>query len=702
LPVSSFGNDNFEDFIRLSNGSFVLAFNNSPGDAIGTTELWHISATGAQLGTSELLNPAGTGSGGIHLTQLADGRVMAGYSGITTATGTDLEIFREVFTVAGPSTTPTNSADSITGTSGEDVINGLDGNDTILGLDGNDTLTGGAGNDSIVGGAGNDVIYFGFGDTVSGGDGDDIMILSGPYTTDMSWGGGAGYDIFDASGAGIGLNTAGGTGLTFVSTERGIGSAFEDYFRVIDQAGLITGKQFDGNGGNDRLEGGNQNDTLNGGAAIDVLIGNAGVDVLDGGIGDDYMAGGADGDFYYANDTGDIIIEVAGEGYDYAYASSSFTYWANVEYVIATGSFDLVGIGNEDANAFDATLRSSGVFFSGRGGNDVLYGSNYSDTLYGGDGNDILLCFYSVGGVDMVIGGNGDDVYYLYEEGDVIIEDAGAGSGYDTYYTQASVTLGTNVEQAVIYGVATAVTGNSSNNNLFGNNSSFALTLDGAAGDDWLIGSSLNDTMLGGANNDVLQGLSGTNLMSGGTGDDQYFSTAAADVITENFGEGRDTLYVDYNVTALAANVEQLYSYGGVTIGNGNTLDNTIYANNNTVSMSLDSGAGADLIFGSNFGDTIIGGAGNDILIGLGGADRFAYTTAGNMGADIIIDFIDGIDLIDLSGASGYSFGINMTVAAVGGDTLITFGGGGSLAGTTLTLAGINSANVSAADFVFV
>jgi hypothetical protein len=70
------------------------------------------------------------------------------------------------------------------------------------------------------------------------------------------------------------------------------------------------------------------------------------------------------------------------------------------------------------------------------------------------------------------------------------------------------------------------------------------------------------------------------------------------------------------------------------------------------------------------------------------------------MEADRITDFADGSDLIDLAGR-GYSFGVNMTVAASGADTLITFGAGGSLAGTTLTLTDVNVANVTAADFVF-
>jgi serralysin len=97
------------------------------------------------------------------------------------------------------------------------------------------------------------------------------------------------------------------------------------------------------------------------------------------------------------------------------------------------------------------------------------------------------------------------------------------------------------------------------------------------------------------------------------------------------------------------------------------------------------------------------GGAGHDTLVGLGGADRFAYAAAGNMGADTIIDFTDGTDLIELAGR-GYiagNLGGAITLAAQGGSTLITFASG-SLAGTTLILAGLGVGSVGAADFMFV
>jgi Ca2+-binding RTX toxin-like protein len=444
---------------------------------------------------------------------------------------------------------------------------------------------------------------------------------------------------------------------------------------------------------------------LTGNALANVITGSVGNDILNGGVGADTLNGGDGGDIYYVDNADDVIVEGSGaaSGFDSVYASVNTTLSINVEQLILTG-VATVGIGNSGANGLYANLLFHGATLDGGAGHDVFYGSNYADTIIGGEGNDIFQGFYSVGGFDTLSGGQGDDVYYLVEAGDVITELAG--EGLDTVYTQVNLLMSANLEQAVVYGVATTVTGNSNNNNLFGNNSGLSLTLDGGAGDDWIIGSNFSDTLLGGENNDILQGLGGTNTMSGGTGDDQYFSTSASDVITELAGEGRDTLYANYNITALAANVEQLVSYGGATIGNGNGLANTLYGNNNSVGMSLDGGTGDDLIFGSDYDDTLIGGLNNDTLLGLDGNDFYSYTTAGNMGADLIIGFdadaAGGQDIIALSGM-GYtaaSLGSNISIATSGADTLVSFTSG-NLDGTSIRIAGIAASNVTAADFLF-
>ncbi|HYH22011.1 MAG TPA: tandem-95 repeat protein [Azospirillum sp.] len=69
-----------------------------------------------------------------------------------------------------------DGSDTLSGGDGNDTLSGGDGNDTVSGGGGNDTLSGGEGNDTISGGGGNDTLSGGEGnDTLSGGDGNDTL-----------------------------------------------------------------------------------------------------------------------------------------------------------------------------------------------------------------------------------------------------------------------------------------------------------------------------------------------------------------------------------------------------------------------------------------------------------------------------------------------------------------------------------------------
>ncbi len=626
---------------------------------------------------------------------------------------------------------------TLTGNALDNLISGSIGNDTLDGGAGDDTLNGGLGNNTMLGGLGNDTYFVGSAqdvvteaadegtDTVRTGLvsyslGANVENLTGTRTTAQTLTGNAldnvvtgsmGNDTLDG-GAGndmISFRNSGGVNISFLASSGTItvaGFGTDTYSQMEGIEGSATGADtLNGNADDNIFSGLGGNDILVGGGGNDTLLGGDGADVLDGGIGNDSMDGGNGNDVYHLDSTGDVAQENgspgAAGGVDTVYASVNFTLGANIENLVLIGAATR-GDGDNNANTIDATLRIGGVTVLGNGGADVIYGSNYADSLEGGDGNDIIQASLSVDGADTLVGGNGDDVYYLFETGDTIVEASGGTSGFDTIYTQANTTMAANVEQVVVYGAATSVTGIAGNNNIFGDQSANSLTLDGGDGNDWIIGSNQADTLIGGNGDDILQGLLGTNRMEGGAGDDVYFSTSATDVVVENASEGRDTLYASYNVALLAANMEQLVANSGATIANGNDLDNTLYGNNNTVALSLNGFDGNDLIFGSNFNDTLIGGLGNDRFDGLLGADRFAYTTAGDLGADIIFNFQDGSDLVDLTGR-GYAagnIGTAITIANGTGETVVTFNTG-SLAGTTIEFRSVLLANVTAADFLF-
>ena len=72
----------------------------------------------------------------------------------------------------------------------------------------------------------------------------------------------------------------------------------------------------------------------------------------------------------------------------------------------------------------------------GLDGNDVFNGGDGVDTIRGGGGNDTLT---GGSGVDEMAGGAGDDVFYVDNALDIVIEQAGHGS--DTIFASVDYAL---------------------------------------------------------------------------------------------------------------------------------------------------------------------------------------------------------------------------------------------------------------------
>lgn len=118
---------------------------------------------------------------------------------------------------------------------------------------------------------------------------------------------------------------------------------------------------------------------------------------------------------------------------------------------------------------------------------------------------------------------------------------------------------------------------------------------------------------------------------------------------------------------------------GNISIAKGVTIENAI------------GGSGNDLLIGNTVANELKGGAGNDIIYGAGGADKlwggagsdtfvFAASSDSKPGAvDQILDFVSGLDKIDLTGitkGAGLHF-VNSFTGAVG-DAVLTSSGGNS------------------------
>ena len=507
-------------------------------------------------------------------------------------------------------------ANTITGNARDNYLFGGAGADTLIGGLGEDSLNGGVGADSMTGGAGNDDYNV---DNV----GDKVTELAGQGDNDR---------------ISTTLNS-----FSLLSNGVNVESLYFDGAGNFNATGNGLNNIIYGGTGNDTLIGGYGNDDLYGITGSDSLIGGAGNDTLNGGVGIDTLIGGAGNDYYYYDGT-DSITELAGAGTDTIESTGS----VNISLTDALANIE---------NARLSFVAIAGTNITGNGLNNVLIGSNYSNTLLGEAGNDDLVGYGGsdtlVGGAgndtlnggtfaDSMTGGAGDDVYYVDEVGDIVMELLNGGT--DSVFSSVSFVLTANVENLTLTGnndnvgfgnaLANVITGDDSNNNL-----------DGYGG---------NDRLIGGAGNDFLSGAhftlggQGIDTLIGGAGDDGYY-WGTGDTITELAGGGTDYVYANNSYT-LGANIENAYSSSNAAISlTGNALDNRL--------------------FSGSFNDTLIGGAGNDFLGGGNGLD----VLTGGTGNDTFVINADGVETV-----TDYALGTDRIVLNIGG---LTFNG----AGNTLT-----------------
>jgi Ca2+-binding RTX toxin-like protein len=264
------------------------------------------------------------------------------------------------------------------------------------------------------------------------------------------------------------------------------------------------------------------NIVLIGNADMNTLNGTAGNDKLDGKAGADTMIGGTGNDTYYVDNVGDVVIEtstVATE-IDTVDSSISYTLGNNVENLTLIGSGAINGTGNSLSN--------------------VIIGNDSANILSGGAGNDVLD---GKAGADTMIGGTGNDTYYVDNAGDVVTETSTSSSEIDTVNSSIGYTLGSNVENLNLTGIAA----------INGTGNALANVINGNANANVLSGGAGNDVIDGKAGNDIIYGGTGNDTLTGGTGNDIFvFNTAMntftnKDTITD-FTSGSDTIVLDHAI----------------------------------------------------------------------------------------------------------------------------------------------------------
>jgi|GEM_PF-1069783 len=304
VNTQTVGNQDHSAVVALSNGTFVVAWQDGTGSSGGADiKAQMFTATGAKMGGEVLVNSQTSGQQSIPaVTALANGGYAIAWSDSSNG-HVDAQLFYASGARAGgvyalasnyaavlnnialaglvdgslgsvwdSQNAALNDSDrsaialhidtvqipgggvTITGSAAPDVLNGTFYNDKLMGGDGADKLNGGLGTDTLIGGAGDDKLY--------GGDGSDVASYAG---------------------------AAGGVtvSLAITTAQDTIGAGIDTLNSIENLGGSSFADHLTGGIGNNYLVGGNGNDVLDGGAGNDLLVGGAGADTLTGGIGND-------------------------------------------------------------------------------------------------------------------------------------------------------------------------------------------------------------------------------------------------------------------------------------------------------------------------------------------------------------------------------------------------------------------------------
>jgi len=484
--------------------------------------------------------------------------------------------------------------ESLEAAAGTSSIN-LTGNgevNTLTGNDGNNVLDGGAGADQMTGGKGDDTYTVDDdGDVVvesikDGGGNDKVItsrnfaLASDQYIEILQAAAGAaainltgnaesntliGNDGANALNGGAGADTMqGGKGGDTYTVDNDADKVVETDEQDYDIVNTSVSYSIAGAHVEELNATGSANINLTGNSLGNKLTGNDGNNVLDGGAGADQMIGGKGDDTYIVENAGDVVVEDDKDtgGNDRIVTARSFTLGAS-QYI----------------ESLEAAAGISAINLTGNGEVNTLVGNDGANSLNGGDDNL----------ADILKGGRGNDTYLVQDKNDTIVELAGEGT--DTVsVAAASYELARDVSIEIIQadtGKGTAVFA------LTGNN--LANTIIGASGKDILDG--------GGAAGDQADSL------RGGDGDDTYYVRHRDDVVTENAGEGNDTVtaFISYTLQD-GTSVEVLEAAAGA----GN--------------IALAGNSGANTLTGNTGNNVLEGRGGNDVLDGNGGVDTAVFS----------------------------------------------------------------------------
>lgn len=382
----------------------------------------------------------------------------------------------------------------------------------------------------------------------------------------------------------------------------------------------------------------------------------------------------------------DDLVNTAGGGNDHydgrggtdtaSYANASVA----VTVDLAAGTASGITIGSDTLLGFEAVVGGAGA--------DSISGTAANDTLQGGTGDDVLE---GRAGGDSLVGGEGSDTAdYSESNAGVVIRDNGfrqppGGGSYSMTFMAAG---GGHAHGDILSSIENVI--GSSFNDLLGGQSTVAGVLSGGGGDDQIRSAGAQDTLFGGDGRDYVGLHLGGGYADGGSGDDMLVATGGFNTLVGGAGDDTlasyDFLYVSHGfnyINGLPWSMSALWvptlSYGSVDMDGGDGIDTAEFRY--TGGMIIDLVAGQTQARDAEYGGTIrnveniIGGAGNDFIIG----DDQANRLVGGGGNDTLIGG-GGNDTISLSGSGVVFGGAGQDILILGAsseDVVFSYVGGG-------------------------
>ena len=346
--------------------------------------------------------------------------------------------------------------------------------------------------------------------------------------------------------------------------------------------------------------------------------------------------------------TGNAINETGGISHDLFLYGSVLATSSSAIFLTDVSANIFIGATGQVASIADAlnittTTQSFNLVNAG-----LISSEDDSLQLAGGDGSafivnsGIMACSSDA----LLINGNAGHVFELQNSGEI----SGGDSAIDinSAGTARIVNTGVIISDTLALDVSSAVVTLINSGDIIGR-------VDLGSGDDFIDNRNgvITGDINGEAGNDVLRCGMGAETINGGLGDDIIHGRDGDDVISGGGG------------------FERMF---------GN--------------------AGDDMITGAGKNDTINGGLGDDTLTGGGGRDEFVFFR--RAGIDVITDYTDGLDLINLEAFNIFSFQALKNSGALSNENnavridLDVIGGEG-----TVIVEGVLVGNLDASNFIF-